>query len=79
MNLHTRLAKLGNATFEPSSDEWIPSISDQQICPDAIAIYIINGKVIQEGQEIAPGFKLETIGQRSAVLNHQGLRYSIGY
>ena len=45
----------------------------------ALRMLIINGKVIQEGQEIAPGFKLETIGQRSAVLNHQGLRYSIGY
>jgi general secretion pathway protein B len=40
---------------------------------------IINGKVVQEGAEIAPGLTLETIEQRSAVLNHQGLRYRIGY
>lgn len=40
---------------------------------------IANGKVVQEGGEIAPGLKLETIGPRSAVLNHQGTRYSIGY
>ena len=40
---------------------------------------IVNGKVMQEGQEVAPGLKLEHIGPRSAVLNHQGLRYSIGY
>jgi general secretion pathway protein B len=45
----------------------------------ALRMLIVNGKVLQEGQEIAPGFKLETIGQRSAVLNHNGLRYSIGY
>jgi general secretion pathway protein B len=45
----------------------------------AVRMLIVNGKVVQEGQEIAPGLKLETIGQRSAVLNHQGLRYSIGY
>ena len=40
---------------------------------------IINGKVVQEGGEIAPGLTLETIEQRAAVLNHQGLRYRIGY
>lgn len=40
---------------------------------------IVNGKVVQEGGEIGPGLKLETIEQRSAVLNHQGLRYRIGY
>ncbi len=45
----------------------------------ALRMLIVNGKVLQEGQEIAPGFKLETIGQRSAVLNHNGLRYTIGY
>ncbi len=45
----------------------------------AVRMLIVNGKVVQEGQEIAPGLKLETIGQRSAVRNHQGLRYSIGY
>ncbi|MDP2263889.1 MAG: general secretion pathway protein GspB [Hydrogenophaga sp.] len=40
---------------------------------------IANGKVVQEGGEISPGLKLETIGPRSAVLNHLGTRYSIGY
>jgi len=40
---------------------------------------IANGKVIQEGGEIAPGLQVETIGQRSAVLNFQGTRYSIGF
>ncbi|MDP2074230.1 general secretion pathway protein GspB [Hydrogenophaga sp.] len=45
----------------------------------ALRMLIANGKVVQEGQDIAPGLRLETIGPRSAVLNHQGLRYSIGY
>jgi general secretion pathway protein B len=45
----------------------------------ALRMLIINGKVVQEGGEIAPGLTLETIEQRSAVLNHQGLRYRIGY
>lgn len=40
---------------------------------------IANGKVVQEGQEISPGLTLERISQHSAVLNHKGLRYSIGY
>lgn len=40
---------------------------------------ILNGKVLQEGGEIGPGFVVETIEPRSAVLNHQGLRYRIGY
>lgn len=40
---------------------------------------IANGKVVQEGQEIAPGLVLETIGPGSAVLSHRGQRYSIGY
>lgn len=44
-----------------------------------LRMLIVNGKVVQEGGEIAPGLTLETIGQRSAVLNHQGLRYRIGY
>ncbi len=42
-------------------------------------ILIVNGKVVQEGQEIAPGLTLERMGAHSAVLNHKGLRYSIGY
>ncbi|MDP2017987.1 general secretion pathway protein GspB [Hydrogenophaga sp.] len=45
----------------------------------ALRTLIANGKVVQEGQDIAPGLRLETIGPRNAVLNHQGLRYSIGY
>jgi general secretion pathway protein B len=40
---------------------------------------IVNGKVLQEGEDIAPGLKLETIGPGKAVLNHNGTRYSIGF
>lgn len=40
---------------------------------------IVNGKVLQEGQEVAPGLKLEVIGPRSAVFNHQGARYNVNY
>lgn len=44
-----------------------------------LRMLIVNGKVVQEGDEIGPGLALETIEPRSAVLNHQGLRYRIGY
>lgn len=45
----------------------------------ALRMLIVNGKVVEEGGEIAPGLTLEAIEPRSAVLNHQGLRYRIGY
>lgn len=45
----------------------------------ALRMLIVNGKVVQEGGEIAPGLTVETIEPRSAVLNHQGLRYRIGF
>lgn len=40
---------------------------------------IVNGKVLQEGQEVSPGLKLEVIGPRSAVFNQQGVRYNVNY
>ena len=45
----------------------------------ALRMLIVNGKVVQEGGDIAAGLTLESIAPRSAVLNHQGLRYRIGY
>jgi len=38
----------------------------------------INDKTLQEGQEVAPGIKLEEIIQSGAVLNYQGYRFRIG-
>ena len=40
----------------------------------ALRMLIVNGKVVQEGQDIAPGLKLETIGRNAAIVNHQGRR-----
>jgi general secretion pathway protein B len=45
----------------------------------ALRMLIANGKVVQEGQDIAPGLRLEVIGPHSAVLNHQGRRYNLNY
>lgn len=70
------------AELSPEARAQLPAVnvSGATYSKDAaVRMLIVNGKVVQEGQEIAPGLKLETIGQRSAVLNHQGLRYSIGY
>jgi general secretion pathway protein B len=38
----------------------------------------INDKTLQEGQEVAPGIKLEEIIQSGAILNYQGYRFRIG-
>ena len=40
---------------------------------------IVNGTVVQEGQEIAPGLTLERIGLNEAMLNQRGLRFSVAY
>jgi general secretion pathway protein B len=45
----------------------------------ALRMLIVDGKVVQEGQDIAPGLRLEAIGPRSAVLNHQGRRLRLTY
>lgn len=44
----------------------------------ALRTLIVNGQVLQEGDEIAPGLRLEAIEKQSAVLNHRGLRYRVG-
>lgn len=45
----------------------------------ALRMLIVDGKVLQEGQDIAPGLRLESIGPRSAVLTHQGRRLRLTY
>ncbi|MEY4980465.1 MAG: hypothetical protein RLZZ352_2735 [Pseudomonadota bacterium] len=45
----------------------------------ALRMLIINGQVVHEGQAIAPGLLLESIGPRHAVLQHQGLRFKLPY
>lgn len=45
----------------------------------ALHMLIVDGKVVQEGQDIAPGLRVESIGPRSAVLNHQGRRLRLTY
>lgn len=40
---------------------------------------IVNGKVVQEGQEAAPGVRLEAVGPRSAIFNQGGTRFNINH
>jgi len=40
---------------------------------------IVNGRVVQEGQEVAPGHRLEAIGPRSAVIQQGVTRYNVNY
>ncbi|WP_035620685.1 general secretion pathway protein GspB, partial [Hydrogenophaga intermedia] len=45
----------------------------------ALRMLIVDGQVLQEGQDIAPGLKLESIGPRGAVIVHQGQRLRLPY
>lgn len=45
----------------------------------AMRMLIVDGQVLNEGQDIAPGLKLESIGPRAAVLNHQGRKLRLTY
>jgi general secretion pathway protein B len=45
----------------------------------ALRMLIVDGQVLQEGQDIAPGLRLESIGPRAAVINHQGRRMRLTY
>ncbi|HSX95291.1 MAG TPA: general secretion pathway protein GspB, partial [Hydrogenophaga sp.] len=45
----------------------------------ALRMLIVDGQVLQEGQDIAPGLRLESIGPRSAVIVHQGQRLRLPY
>ena len=77
---NTAVPSFGELTAEARAQLPAVNVSGSTYSQNpALRMLIANGKVVQEGQDIAPGLRLETIGPRSAVLNHQGLRYSIGY
>jgi general secretion pathway protein B len=40
---------------------------------------IVNGQVFNEGSEVAPGVKVESIQPRTAILGFRGARYTIAY
>ncbi|APW39939.1 hypothetical protein RD110_24295 [Rhodoferax koreense] len=60
----------------------LPKLSISGVTYSAQAAYrmlIVNGQVLHEGDEPAPGLTLETIRQKDMVLRFKGYRYSVGY
>ena len=70
------------AELPPATRAQLPQLSisgSTHSTNPAHRMLIANGKVVHEGEEIAPGLRLEAIGPDKAVLNHLGTRYSVGY
>lgn len=60
----------------------LPKLAISGVTYSAQAAYrmlIVNGQVLHEGDEPAPGLTLETIRQKDMVLRFKGYRYSVGY
>lgn len=70
------------AELSPAQRSQMPTLSvsgGSYSANPAHRLLIVNGAVLQEGQTVAPGLTLEQIGANEAVLNHQGLRFRIGF
>lgn len=70
------------AELSPAQRSQIPPLAvsgGSYSANPAHRLLIVNGAVLQEGQTVAPGLTLEHIGAHEAVLNHQGLRFRIGF
>lgn len=60
----------------------LPKLAISGVTYSAQAAYrmlIVNGQVLHENDEPAPGLTLETIRQKDMVLRFKGYRYSVGY
>lgn len=70
------------ADLSPEQRAQLPALSvngASHSANPAHRMLIVNGAVVQEGQEIAPGLTLERIGLRQAVIRQGKLRFSIAY
>ncbi len=45
----------------------------------ASRMIVLDGQVLREGQSVRPGLVVESIGQRTATLSHQGERFQISF
>lgn len=45
----------------------------------ALRTLTIDGRMVVEGQAVAPGLRVERIGPHQAVFNHRGTRFSVDY
>ena len=58
---YTRLTKLSNVQFDTSAAEFISDFHKYQICPDAIAIFVVNGHVFLPETKGPTGLIIEDI------------------
>jgi len=58
---YTRLTKLANAQFETTNIEAAADFRKHQVCSDAIAIYIVNGKVHLPDASLPSGLTIDFI------------------
>jgi general secretion pathway protein B len=68
---------VGFAELPPAFQSAIPkiTISGKGQTEDSERIAVINDRVVREGDEIAAGVKLESIGDNAVVLNYKGYRF----
>ncbi len=64
---YTRLAKLANAQFESSDEKSVSDFRKHQICSDAIAIFIVNGKVHLPETSLPTGLAIDYINSAQSL------------
>ena len=58
---YTRLAKLANAQFDSNNEKSVSDFRKHQICSDAIAIFVVNGKVHLPETSLPTGLTIDVI------------------
>lgn len=66
---YTRLTKLANAVFEAQKQEVNLEKRHEQICPDSIAIYVVDGEVILPETSLPSGLSIDFISSAQNVPN----------
>ena len=64
---YTRLTKLSNAQFDGSAVTSISDFRKHQICPDAIAIFVVNGHVYLPEIKVPNGLIIEDISSAKSL------------
>ena len=64
---YTRLAKLANAQFEASDEKSVTDYRKHQICSDATAIFIVNGKVYLPETSLPTGLAIDYINSAQSL------------
>ncbi len=64
---YTRLTKLSNVQFDTSAAEFISDFHKYQICPDAIAIFVVNGHVFLPESKGPTGLIIDDISSAKSL------------